>query len=529
MVKAQVAENSNIDISKTVRKIGGEKVWSETVEANSGDTVEFQIDAKNSGNSTINNLVIRDVLPNGLEYIAGSAKLYNANNQFKGSAISDAVVTDTGANVGAYTSGSNAVVRLRAKVASNEKLPVCGDNMLTNLAQASDQKIAKNDTASVKVSKKCETPKPLVKCDSLTVSKISRTQFEFNTNYTVQNTQFTGVKYTIKDSNGKIIVEKTVDNGSKFTFESGVAGKYTVISTVISQNGNNTNSNCEKQFVIEELPKPIVKCESLVISKISRTKFEIITNISKINTTNVVIVKYEIKNSNGQVIQTFQNDGSKHSFEINITGKYTIVATVISNGAQNSICEKQFTVEEAPKPNTPAVKIEKTINGQEILTTTANTSFNWELLVTNTGNVDLKDVKVTDKAPANVKFISSDKGVIANETFTYTIPTLKVGASEKIIIESQATASNMKAKNIACVDTPTVPGNNDGCDSAEVEVPKIPSPKTPENPVPPTTSEVPPLPAELPQTGIANGLGAILASGSLTATIVAYFVSRRKI
>ena len=202
---------------------------------------------------------------------------------------------------------------------------------------------------------------------------------------------------------------------------------------------------------------------------------------------------------------------------------------MISTGAKNSTCEKQFTVEEAPKPNTPAVKIEKTINGNESLTTKANTDFNWEIVVRNTGNVDLKDVKVTDKAPVNVKFISSDKGQISNGNFTYTIPTLKVGASEKIVIKSQATATNMKAKNVACVDTPTVPGNNDGCDGAEVEVPKDPTPETPENPVPPTTSNVPPMPAELPQTGIADTFGAILASGSLTATFVAYFVSRRKI
>ena len=548
LVKAQVAETSNIDIAKTVRKIGGEKVWSETVNANSGDTVEFQIDAKNSGNSTINNLVIRDILPNGLEYIAGSAKLYNANNQFKGTSISDAVVTNTGANVGAYTAGSNAIVRLRAKVAENNKLPVCGENTLTNLAQASNQKIVKNDTASVKTSKKCETPKtPVYQCSALSITAISATSgtdattgkvygtqtFEFDTTYKIENTEFVGVNYIVKDSTGKIVSDKTVTSGSKlkFTVQSYKDEKYTVIATVITKNGNNTNANCEKTFETKapEQPQPKLVCQSLTISKISRTKFEVATNITKINVVNNVIVKYEIKDSNGKVVKTFENDGSKISFEISVVGNYTIVATVISTGAKKSTCEKQFTVEEAPKPNTPAVKIEKTINGNESLTTKANTDFNWEIVVRNTGNVDLKDVKVTDKAPVNVKFISSDKGQISNGSFTYTIPTLKVGASEKIVIKSQATATNMKAKNVACVDTPTVPGNNDGCDGAEVEVPKDPTPETPENPVPPTTSNVPPMPAELPQTGIADTFGAILASGSLTATFVAYFVSRRKI
>ena len=135
----------------------------------------------------------------------------------------------------------------------------------------------------------------------------------------------------------------------------------------------------------------------------------------------------------------------------------------------------------------------------------------------------MKDVKVTDKAPANVKFISTDKGIISGDDFTYTIPTLKVGASEKIIIKSQATASNMKATNIACVDTPTIPGDKDGCDSARIEVPK---PKTPENPTP--ENPRPQIPAELPQTGI-EGFGAILAIGSLTTAAGYYIASRRMI
>lgn len=156
-----------------------------------------------------------------------------------------------------------------------------------------------------------------------------------------------------------------------------------------------------------------------------------------------------------------------------------------------------------------------------------NTDFTYEIVIRNTGEVDLKDAKITDQAPANVKFISADKGEIKNNVLTYTVPSLKIGESATVKIVAQATASNMKAKNVACVNTPTIPGNNDGCDSANIEVPKKsdPTPPTPTNPPVPAT---PTTPSELPQTGI-DGIGAIIAISSLTAASAYYIASRKLI
>ena len=153
-----------------------------------------------------------------------------------------------------------------------------------------------------------------------------------------------------------------------------------------------------------------------------------------------------------------------------------------------------------------------------------NTDFTYEIVIRNTGEVDLKDAKITDKAPANVKFISADKGEIKDNVLTYTVPSLKVGESATVKIVAQATASNMKAKNVACVNTPTIPGDNDGCDSANIEVPKKSDPTPPT----PTTPPVPTTPSELPQTGI-DGIGAIVAISSLTAASAYYIASRKLI
>ena len=423
-VKAEVEKTSDFTVEKTVRK-NGEKTWTKSVNAKTGDKVDYQIEFKNTGETQLNSVVIADQLPAGVEIVPGSVYLKNASNP-NALNITDSLVYG-GANIGHYTAGSNALLKFTAVVKDNS----CGTKTLVNTASATTSAGKKNSTANVVVTKTCEPPKtPEYKCTGLSVTKLSRTKFELNTTYTIKNTTFTGVKYVIKDASGKIVAQKTVAGGTKFTFESNQPGKYTVVSTVITANGENTNVNCQKEFVIEE----------------------------------------------------------------------------------------------APKVKTPEIKIEKTVNGKENITVAENTDFTYEIVIRNTGEVDLKDAKITDQAPANVKFISADKGEIKNNVLTYTVPSLKIGESATVKIVAQATASNMKAKNIACVDTPTIPGNNDGCDSANIEVPKKPDP-TPTNPPVPAT---PTTPSELPQTGI-DGIGAIIAISSLTAASAYYIASRKLI
>ena len=439
-VKPQFApeEKSDIALSKKVRnKTNGEKAWNEIVNAKSGDTVQFQIEAKNNGSATIDNMVLRDILPNGLEYVAGTTKLYNkANNGLK---VSDNLVADSGINVGSYGPNANVFVRFDAKVSENQKLPKCGENTLTNLAQASNQKIVQNDTASVKVNKTCETPKPSTyKCESLSIKPIRKTSgsdttqnkpfssetFEFDTKYSLQNAEFVGIKYVIKNSKGETVIEKTVNNGSKLTVEIPIVGKYTVTSTVLSKDGQNSTQNCEKDF-------------------------EVVKNQEK-----------------------------------------------------------------------PSISIRKTVNNQKNITVEAEKEFNYELLVTNNGNVDLRDVVVSDKAPANITFISADRGTLLNNNLTYKIANLKVGESQIITIKAKATAVGISSRNIACVNTPVIPGDNDGCDSANIEVPKKNTPPAP-------TPKQPELPSELPKTGADNLLEIIGLSSVVLAT--SYYVASRKL
>ena len=535
-VKAQVSqpqEKTNIDLAKTVRnKTNSEKSWVETVSAKGGDTVQFQIHAKNTGSAGIQNLVIRDILPKGLNYVAGTTKLYNTSNP-NGLKVSDNIIQNSGINIGTYQANGDAYVRFDATVAAEKDLPVCGENTLTNIAQVSDQKIVKNDTASVRITKKCDTPKPQTpayKCDALSLNIVRKDEkqitYSADTKYSVKDTEFTGTKYVVKNSKGEVVAQKVINNGTKFeiTVPNDITEKYTIISTIITKNGENTNANCEKSFETKaptpKPNKPELVCKNITINQISRTRFEFNTSYT-VNHTTFVGVKYVIKDESGKVvIEKTVNNGSKLTVDIEIAGKFTISSTVITKDGENanSNCVKTFEVKRDEKPS---IVIKKTVNNQKFAKLEANTDFNYEITVANNGNVNLKDVVVTDRAPANITFVSADSGEIKDNILTLKINSLKIGESKTIVIKSQATATGMSAVNTACVDTPTIPGDNDGCDSAKVEVPKKQTPPTPT-----PNNPIPNVPAELPQTGT-NTISAILGLSSMVAAFGYYFASRK--
>ncbi len=129
-----------------------------------------------------------------------------------------------------------------------------------------------------------------------------------------------------------------------------------------------------------------------------------------------------------------------------------------------------------PTPKNPGVSIDKKVDGVEKKTVGVNQEFTYQLVVKNTGDVALTNVKVSDNAPANVQFISTDKGSIEGNKLTYTIPALAVGASVNINIRAKVTAEVAgDIVNTACVNAPEVNPNNpndeDDCDDATVNVP----------------------------------------------------------
>lgn len=149
------ADQPNFTIQKQVR-LAGTNEWSESVTAQPGATVEYQIEYKNTGTTQQNNVVLKDKLPANVSYVTGSTYLKNAANP-SAKNVSDNLATTTGINIGDYTPGSNAFVKFSAKV-NSDVAAYCGTTTLKNIARVETSNGSKEDGADVvvKSNKECQ-------------------------------------------------------------------------------------------------------------------------------------------------------------------------------------------------------------------------------------------------------------------------------------------------------------------------------------------------------------------------------------
>lgn len=131
------ADAPDFDVSKTiVEGVSDIKV---------GDTITFKVRYTNTGTMDQNNVVIKDTLPANLEYIAGSAKLYNNNNP-DGVAVNDDIISENGMNIGNYAGGTGwaeVTYQAKAKDATN-----CKEELVNTVTVSTNDG---NKTASAKV------------------------------------------------------------------------------------------------------------------------------------------------------------------------------------------------------------------------------------------------------------------------------------------------------------------------------------------------------------------------------------------
>ncbi len=145
----------NFSVEKTVSKVGA-NAFSKSTSVNAGDTVDYKIQYKNTGSVDQKNVVIKDQLPAGVTYVAGTSKMYASSTNGQWAAISDNVITNAGVNIGSYVPNGNAYVTFKAKITDADKLPKCGINTLVNTATVETDNGKKSDTANVTVNKVCK-------------------------------------------------------------------------------------------------------------------------------------------------------------------------------------------------------------------------------------------------------------------------------------------------------------------------------------------------------------------------------------
>ena len=221
------AEQPNFTIDKQVRK-SGTTGWKDAETANPSDTVDYLVTYKNTGTTEQKDVVINDILPEGISYTAGTTYVANTTNP-SGIKVGDNV-TKGGINIGNYLPGAAAYIKFSAKITDNNNLPNCGANILTNTAKAQTKNGTKEETVKITVNKTCKN-EAAATCNALTITRLSGTSIRFTTDYSVQNATFKNVTYVIKDAAGKEIATKTSTSKS-FDYDPGTTGKYSVNATI---------------------------------------------------------------------------------------------------------------------------------------------------------------------------------------------------------------------------------------------------------------------------------------------------------
>lgn len=307
-----------------------------------------------------------------------------------------------------------------------------------------------------------------------------------------------------------------------------------------------------------KVEKPVYSCDSLAAKKLARDEYEFTTSATAKNGASIAGYTYNF--GDGTTAQAGAT--TKHTFakpgtytvsvkvSVSVKGK-TVTApgsctTTVTVAPENCpIPGKEQYPKDSPecKEDKPSIDITKTVNDVEHVKVAVGETFTYQITVKNTGNVDLKDAVVTDKAPSQVTLLSASLGEISGNTWTYTIPVLKVGESKSYTISAKyAEYAGGTHVNNVCVDTPTVPGGPDDCDNASTEThEKIKVCDTTNNTIIEIErdefdeshmtkdltkcEEVP----ELPHTGIGEDIASLVGLGSLAGVGAAYVASRRSI
>ncbi len=116
--------NPNLSISKLAKNLTrGDSGWQDTVSAQPGDEIQFSIKINSTGDSTAENVYVRDYLPYKMEYV---------HNSVSGATTHD--ITGGWYNIGDIPAGSSKTVYLKAEVkGENHFYP--GSTMLNNRAE----------------------------------------------------------------------------------------------------------------------------------------------------------------------------------------------------------------------------------------------------------------------------------------------------------------------------------------------------------------------------------------------------------
>lgn len=191
---------SAVKVNKYVSKHDGDNNaknnnWQVTNAANAGEKLDYMIRFENKGNTTLNQVIVGDNLPDYMQYVPGTTRIYNANHPDGTPAGTDNIAKG-GINVGNYAPGTEGYVVFTTQIDQNKQFAKCGNYTLTNVGVVRPQGMNEvYNTAKTTVNIPCQTtPGNISVCDLTTKQIVTIKESDFNSSkYTKDLSQCTTV------------------------------------------------------------------------------------------------------------------------------------------------------------------------------------------------------------------------------------------------------------------------------------------------------------------------------------------------
>lgn len=229
----------NFEIVKDVRKLGDTE-WKQDVTVEYGDTVQYRIVVRNTGDTDLKNVVVKDNRPTGVDFVNGTLKV---NGQ-----TSSQDLFGSGVTVPEIKKGEQAEITFDAKVNQGET-GACEVKKFHNIASAKPEGLEpKEDDADVNT--KCNVA-PAYACEALDVADLGNNSYRFSVRVKTEGgATVNKYIYNFGDATEELNTDKSV-----VEHQYAKPGQYSVVARVLFNVGNEQKeARCTAQVVVPEVP-----------------------------------------------------------------------------------------------------------------------------------------------------------------------------------------------------------------------------------------------------------------------------------
>jgi len=334
----------NLTIEKTASNMTLATGFGDSVNAKNNDRLRFKLDIKNTGDTTLHNVILRDTLPQYISYISDTSRL-------DGNFINDGITSGT-INIGSLESGVTRSLTFEALI----NYPYNNDQALTNTGFARADKVSeKSDTATVFIAQHNNFNLSVAK----TVLNVTAGQYNFSESVNAQNNDRLRFQIQIQNT-GNAALHNLIVRDSLPNYISYVSG----------------TTRLDGNFINDGITSNGINIGTLEVNATRNITFEAIVNT------------YD-----GVGNLTLTNTGFARADEVSEKSDTATVYVATQN-------VRDLSIEKTVRNITTGTDYLESVNAKD------DDRLMFKVRIRNSGNADLNNVVVRDILPPYINYIS---------------------------------------------------------------------------------------------------------------------------